>query len=153
MTKKEINKMKKVFCFHHYSPRTRFVSLSADCSDKHLEPIWFCEKCGKVIPRKPSDYARTDKPGSRKAWIKVSFKPERIGIEILSVVSLIAAVVLAYQSHSLILVTFTDCLIYALMLAFMVGFVILSYWLDKTNYKECLEEMVKLGYYTKGETK
>jgi len=145
--------MSKIFCFHHYSPRTRFVSLSADCSDKHLEPIWFCEKCGRIQPRKLGDYARTDKPGSRKAWIKVSFKPERIGIEILSVVSLIAAVVLAYQSHSLILVTFTDCLIYALMLAFMVGFVILSYWLDKTNYKECLEEMVKLGYYTKGETK
>ena len=145
--------MRKIFCFHHYSPRTRFVSLSADCSDKRLEPIWFCEKCGRIQPRKPNDYARTDKPGSRKAWIKVSFKPERIGIEILSVLSLIAAIVLAYQSHNLVLVTFIDCLIYALLLTFMVGFVILSYWLDKTYEKDCREAMVKLGYYTKGETK
>ena len=145
--------MKKIFCFHHYSPRTRYVSLNADCTDKHLEPIWFCEKCGHIQPRKLGDYARTDKSGSRKAWFKVASKPVHIGMEILSVLSLIAAIVLAYQSHNLILVTFIDCLIFALLLAFMVGFVILSYWLDKTNYKECLEEMVKLGYYTKGESK
>ena len=145
--------MSKIFCFHHYSPRTRFVSLSADCSDKHLEPIWFCEKCGKVIPRKPSDYARTDKPGSRKAWIKVASKPIHILMEMYSVLWLIAAVMLAYQSSKLTVVKFIDYVIWFLTILFMGGFIIVSYWLDKTNYKDCLEEMVKLGYYTKGETK
>ena len=145
--------MRKIFCFHHYSPRTRFVSLSADCSDKHLEPIWFCEKCGKVISRKLGDYSRTDKPGSQKAWIKVAFKPERIGIEILSVLSLIVAVVLAYGSSNLVVTKFVDYVIWITMIISMGGFLILSYWLDKAYEKDCREEMVKLGYYTKGETK
>ncbi len=135
--------MKKVFCIHHYTPQTRFVSLNEDCSDKHLEPIWFCDKCGRVQPRKLNDYVRTDKPGSRKAWLRIISKPTPIALEILSVLSLVATTVMIYQSADLVLAR----------LLIGAGFFFLGYFIDRANNKDCMTEMVKQGYYTKGEKK
>ena len=145
--------MSKIFCFHHYSPRTRYVSLSADCSDKHLEPIWFCEKCGKTIPRKPSDYIKTDKPGSQKAWYRIIGKPVHFGMGLIVLICLMIAFVFALQAHNLVLVTFRDCVVWFIMILGIIGFGILGHMVAKILDKDCMNEMVKLGYYTKGEKK
>ena len=145
--------MSKLFCFHHYSPRTRFVSLSADCSDKHLEPIWFCEKCGRIQPRKLSYYIRTDKPEPLKAWYKIIGKPIHWGLGLLVFFLLLIAFVFALQAYNLVLVTFKDVVIWFIMGLGAFGFVLLSHLVFKILDIDCMNEMVKLGYYTKGEKK
>lgn len=143
--------MSKFFCFHHYSPRTRIVSLNE--IDKTIEPIWLCEKCCKIKPR-IEDYIRTDKQGFRKAWYKLTVKPKSLLMFLFSILTFVGATLLLGIGIQYIKVTpFIPSenillLIGIFGLAFLL--VLLSDRLDNLHMTDCLDEMTKLGYFTRG---